>query len=53
MTERRKKHWAEKKNIEWMDGMPLTLDEISTFIPSDSDLKQLLNNLVMKKYLKL
>jgi len=52
MTERRKKHWAEKKNIIWMDGMPLTLNEISTFI-SDTNLKQMLDNLVAKKYLKL
>lgn len=52
MTERRKKHWAEKKNITWMDGMPLTFDEIATFI-DDSNLKQMLDNLVMKKYLKM
>ena len=52
MTERRKKHWAEKKNIIWMDGMPLTLNEISTFI-DDTNLKQMLDNLVAKKYLRL
>ena len=52
MTERRKKHWAEKKNIVWMDGMPLTLNEISTFF-NDINLKKLLDNLVIKKYLKL
>lgn len=52
MTERRKKHWADKKNIEWMDGMPLTFEEISTFYEI-SNLKQLLDNLVIKKYLKL
>lgn len=52
MTERRKKHWAEKKNILWMDGMPLTLSEISTFV-NDPNLKQMLNNLVVKKYLRL
>lgn len=52
MTERRKKHWANKKNIIWMDGMPLTFDEISTFI-NDVNLKEMLNNLVIKKYLKL
>jgi DNA (cytosine-5)-methyltransferase 1 len=52
MTERRKKHWAEKKNIVWMDGMPLTLNEISTFV-DDPNLKQMLDNLVEKKYLKL
>ena len=52
MTERRKKHWADKKNIEWMDGMPLTFEEISTFYEI-SNLKQLLDNLVIKKYLTL
>ena len=52
MTERRKKHWAEKKNIVWMDGMPLTLSEISTFV-HDTNLKQMLDNLVAKKYLRL
>jgi DNA (cytosine-5)-methyltransferase 1 len=52
MTERRKKHWAEKKNIVWMDGMPLTFSEISTFA-DDSNLKELLDDLVLKKYLRL
>ena len=52
MTERRKKHWAIKKNIVWMDGMPLTLNEISTFVEY-TDLKQMLDNLVLKKYLRL
>ena len=35
-----------KKNIEWMDGMPLTFEEISTFYEI-SNLKQLLDNLVI------
>jgi DNA (cytosine-5)-methyltransferase 1 len=52
MTERRKKHWAEKKNIIWMDGMPLTLSEISTFVDV-SNVKQMLDNLVDKNYLRL
>jgi DNA (cytosine-5)-methyltransferase 1 len=52
MTERRKKHWAKNKNIVWMDGMPLTLQEISTFV-DEPNLPQMLDNLVMKKYLKL
>jgi len=52
MTERRKKHWAEKKNIIWMDGMPLTLSEISTFA-DDTNLKEMLDNLVARKYLRL
>ncbi len=29
--ERRKKHWAEEIGIEWMDGMPLTLEQIGSF----------------------
>lgn len=52
MTERRKKHWAIKKNIVWMDGMPLTLEEIKTFYDKDG-LEDMLANLVSKKYLKL
>lgn len=51
MLERRKKHWAEKKNITWMDGMPLTLEEIQTFFKHDS-LQEMLNNLVSKGYLR-
>jgi DNA (cytosine-5)-methyltransferase 1 len=52
MTERRKKHWAEKKQIKWMDGMPLTLSEIQTFFQSDN-LQDMLADLVSKGYLKL
>lgn len=52
MLERRKKHWAEKKGIKWMDGMPLTYEEILTFF-DHNNLKNMLNNLVEKKYLKL
>lgn len=52
MTERRKKHWASVKNIEWMDGMPLTETEIKTFY-NHSNLKNILNNLVNLGYLKL
>jgi DNA (cytosine-5)-methyltransferase 1 len=50
MTERRKKHWAEKKGIVWMDGMPLTHEEIMTFCDKPN-LKAMLDNLVEKKYL--
>ena len=52
MLERRKKHWATKKGIAWMDGMPLTYDEIRTFNKS-CDLKEMLEDLVNKKYLRL
>jgi len=49
--ERRKKHWAEKIGIDWMDGMALTLQQISTF-HKNSNLKVLLNDLVKKGYLR-
>lgn len=48
--ERRKKHWAEEIGIKWMDGMPLTLSQISTFA-HDSNLKEMLDDLVEKGYL--
>lgn len=47
--ERRKKHWAEEIGIDWMDGMPLTLEQISTFYQSD-DLEEMLEDLVKKGY---
>jgi DNA (cytosine-5)-methyltransferase 1 len=50
MTERRKKHWADKKKIKWQDGMPLTSQEIATFI-TIPDLVQRLENLVSLGYL--
>jgi DNA (cytosine-5)-methyltransferase 1 len=51
--ERRKKHWSQEIGIDWMDGIPLTLDQIKTFIDiSEEDLKILLDDLVNKKYLK-
>lgn len=49
--ERRKKHWAEKIGIDWMDGMPLTLQQISTF-HQDEKLKIVLDDLVKKGYLR-
>lgn len=52
MLNRRKKHWAEKKNIVWMDGMPLTFEEISTFY-KHNDLQTMLDNLVFMNYLRL
>ena len=50
--ERRKKHWAEEIGIKWMDGMPLTLEQISTFNDSEN-LKEMLDDLVKKGYLKM
>jgi DNA (cytosine-5)-methyltransferase 1 len=51
--QRRKKQWAEEIGIDWMDGMSLTLDQISTFIDlPKSELKILLDDLTKKGYLK-
>ena len=52
MLERRKKKWAIKKEIQWMDGMPLTKDEIKTFYNHEK-LQEMLDNLVDLKYLKM
>lgn len=49
--ERRKKHWAEKIGIEWMDGMPLTAEHIKTFF-KDDNLESMLEDLVKKGYIK-
>ncbi|MCF8361698.1 MAG: DNA (cytosine-5-)-methyltransferase [Prolixibacteraceae bacterium] len=48
---RRQKKWAEEIGIAWMDGMPLTLKQISTFHKTEN-LKDLLDDLVEKGYLK-
>ncbi len=55
--ERRKKQWATQIGIDWMDGMPLTLDQIASFCVGElycekKELKQLLNDLVTKGYLR-
>ncbi len=51
LKERRKKHWAEKIGIDWMDGMPLTVEQIKTFFDVP-DLKIILDDLVDKGYIK-
>ncbi len=51
LKERRKKKWAEEYGIDWMDGMPLTINQIRTFFNHDQ-LEFLLNDLVDKKYLR-
>jgi len=52
LKKRRYKKWAEQKGIDWMDGMPLTFDEIKTF--SDMpNLQPMLDDLVQKNYLVL
>ena len=50
LTARRQKHWAEKKSIRWMDGMPLTEEEIATFYQHE-DLHNMLQHLTELKYL--
>lgn len=49
LVERRKKKWAEIYGIDWMDGMPLTIDFISTFF-DDPNLDEMLEDLAEKKY---
>lgn len=51
LKERRKKHWAEKIGIDWMDGMPLTLEQIKTFF-NDDNLANNLDDLVNKGYIR-
>lgn len=50
--QRRRKVWAKEIGIKWMDGMPLTLEQIRTFY-DHKNLKELLDDLVEKGYLKL
>lgn len=52
LKERRKKRWAEEFGIDWMDGMPLTIEQIKTFYENDN-LQGILENLVNLGYLKL
>jgi len=54
---RRQKHWAIEIGIDWMDGMPLTLKQIQTVVPTNDlfesyDLKGMLDDLVDKGYLR-
>jgi DNA (cytosine-5)-methyltransferase 1 len=50
---RRKKQWADEIGIDWMDGMPLTLKQICTFVNySESKLHLMLEDLTTKGYLK-
>ncbi len=50
LTERRKKKWASIIGIDWMDGMPLTEEQISTFYEADN-LNVMLTRLVQLGYL--
>ncbi len=52
--QRRKKLWAKEIGIDWMDGMPLTLEQIQTFYNgSKVELKRMLTDLAKKGYIKL
>ncbi len=51
MTQRRQKKWAIAKCMAWMDGMPLTHDEIASFFPA-ADLQSMLDDLARKGYIK-
>jgi len=51
LKERRKKKWADIIGIKWMDGMPLTLEQIQTFY-THPKLQDMLDDLVQKGYLK-
>ncbi len=50
LLSRRKKKWAEEIGITWMDGMPLTTEQIRTFFDRPN-LQKMLDNLTAKKYL--
>lgn len=52
LKERRKKKWAELIGIPWMDGMPLTIEQIRTFY-DQPELEEMLADLVDKGYLTL
>ncbi|MCD8284023.1 MAG: DNA (cytosine-5-)-methyltransferase [Opitutae bacterium] len=47
---RRRKKWAKIIGIDWMDGMPLTINQIETFY-THPNLQEMLDDLVEKKYL--
>lgn len=50
LKERRKKHWAEIIGIKWMDGMPLTENQIRSFFDVE-ELHEMLQHLVKMGYL--
>lgn len=49
--ERRKRKWASEIGIDWMDGMPLTAKQISTFF-NEPNLQKMLDDLTVKGYLR-
>jgi len=51
---RRKKQWAKEIGIDWMDGMPLTVEQIQTFYEgSKVELRKMLTDFTKKGYIKL
>jgi DNA (cytosine-5)-methyltransferase 1 len=52
LLERRKKKWSSEKKIKWMDGVPLSFEDIQTFLNYD-ELQQDLDELVARKYITL
>lgn len=50
LKERRKKKWAEEIGIKWMDGMPLTAEQIRTFFDVPN-LQKMLDKLTKQGYL--
>lgn len=52
LLQRRRKYWAQQIGIDWMDGMPLTLQQIKTFFDTP-DLKRSLDKLTKQGYLRL
>lgn len=51
VRERRKKQWAEQIGIDWMDGMPLTTEQIRTFYDA-ANLQAMLDHLSELGYVK-
>jgi len=53
LKQRRRKSWAEIIGIKWMDGMPLTTEQIHTFCEDYGleQLQELLDDLTEKTYL--
>lgn len=51
LLQRRKRQWAEEIGIDWMDGMPLTLQQIKTFYDAPN-LQSMLDKLTEQGYLR-
>ena len=53
LTQRRRKIWAIQKKIKWMDGMPLSLNEIFSFFCKPDLFKKTLTKKELKKELEI